>query len=103
MNLSILKPMNSQNVPTVGTKRPNENINENTIKRSKSNHQKKNVVNFCEENGIQYIPVVVRIVEKNGKKTKALKGDFLGMPDVLCKLKPEIVRLLPKYNTKKSS
>ena len=43
MNLSILKPMNSQNVPTVGTKRPNENINENTIKRSKSNHQKKNV------------------------------------------------------------
>ena len=82
MNLSILKPMNSQNVPTVGTKRPNENINENTIKRSKSNHQKKNVVNFCEENGIQYIPVVVRIVEKNGKKTKALKRDFLGMPDV---------------------
>ena len=50
------------------------------MKRSLSdNEETQDVVEFCEQHGIDYIPLHVKIVTgTDGKKAKLLQHDFLG-------------------------
>ena len=67
------------------------------MKRSISqcnNEETQDVVEFCEQHEIEYIPLVVEIITgTDGKKSKLLQPDFLGWPKLTdFKDNPDVVK-----------